>query len=120
MHLAGALPLHAAARQCLPTFDLFTSTAKILFFDEAGKYPSIISHFGGEKRIEIEAKSSPIGHQTVNDRSGGATILDGTPAQSKDFVVFLWQQLILPKADAGIKCCAASAFPSQSPRQEGE
>ena len=120
MHLAGALPLHAAARQGVSTFDLFTSTAKILFFDEAGKYPPIISHFGGEKRIEIEAKSSPIGHQTVNDRSGGATILDGTPAQSKDFVVFLWQQLILPKADAGIKCCAASAFPSQSPRQEGE
>ena len=34
---------------------------------------------------------------------GGATILDGTPAQSKDFVVLLWQLLILPKADAGTK-----------------
>lgn len=41
----------------------------------------------------------------------GATILDGTPAQSKDFVVFLWQLLILPKADAGTKCCAASSLP---------
>ena len=94
MHLAGALPLHAVARQGVSTFDLFTSTAKILFFDEAGKYPPIISHFGGEKRIEIEPKSFPIGHQTVNDRLGGATILNVIAPQSKDFVVFLWQQLI--------------------------
>lgn len=94
MHLTGALPLHAAARQGVSTFDLFTSTAKILFFDEAGKYPPIISHFRGEKRIEIEPKSFPIGHQTVNDRLGGATILNVIAPQSKDFVVFLWQQLI--------------------------
>ena len=48
----------------------------------------------------------------------GATILDGTPAQSKDFVVFLWQLLILPKADAGTKCCTASSLPLQSPYDE--
>ena len=50
----------------------------------------------------------------------GATILDGTPAQSKDFVVFLWQLLILPKADAGIKCYATSSLPLQSPMTRRE
>ena len=50
----------------------------------------------------------------------GATILDGTPAQSKDFVVFLWQLLILPKADAGIKCYATSSLPLQIPMTRRE
>ena len=45
--------------------------SKNTIFWRSRQISPIISRFGGEKRIEIEAKSFPIGHQTVNDRLGG-------------------------------------------------
>ena len=69
-HRASALLLSSTVRQCFRHSSIHFHSKNTIFWRSRQISP-IISRFGGEKRIEIEAKSFPIGHQTVNDRLGG-------------------------------------------------